>query len=221
MRTDLLDRLRGKQSSPINEQSARTGNAMAFAHYLGLPESITAAAKSAPAKVKAVAAKLTRKPAASSAPASNTPAPAPAARTTAPSATSTAPTTSQSVRDAIKADRARARRIIETGMKLGATNQAIVLAFDTPMSAAEAVAALKASQMDRADQQAGAQRHGSYRMDVRSAGATGSEPQFDPKIAADQIIAAGEKASGQTAALPSSNRTANRIVSAGALARGE
>ncbi|MFL9930871.1 hypothetical protein P0D88_16790 [Paraburkholderia sp. RL18-103-BIB-C] len=101
-------------------------------------------------------------------------------------------------------------------MKLGAANQAIVLAFDSSLTADEAVAALKAGQMDRAEQQAD-----SYRMGATSAGATDTNPRFDPKAAAARIIAAGEKASGQIAPVASSNRTAARVTAAGERARGE
>ncbi|MFL9907355.1 hypothetical protein [Paraburkholderia sp. RL17-337-BIB-A] len=86
MKTDLIGNLTGKQSSPDKKPTAGTGNAMAFAQYLGLPGRVAAAAKSAPAKAQAVAAKALRKPAASLTPAAKH-APAQGSAKPAPAAT--------------------------------------------------------------------------------------------------------------------------------------
>lgn len=171
------------------------------------------AAEAAKGKVQAAAAKLTRKPAANSAPAPRAATPAQAPAAVAP-ATDTA-----RIKQAIGAERARAAEIVAAGIKSGQVNQACAFAFDTNLSAKEAIAALAAAALDVAANTSDTRR---IRMGLDHA-STAQKSHREPtaKELADRIVAAGEKASGQTPARASSNQSANRIVAAGERARGE
>lgn len=95
-------------------------------------------------------------------------------------------------------ERMRCAAIVAAGVKAGAVNQACVFAFDTSMTASQAVAALGASQLDRPRSQGLAQRMAAN--PVPNAGIEASTATSNPtsaEAAAQAIIAAGKKRRGE------------------------
>jgi len=218
MKTIEIGRKSDKDSSTTKDVR-RPGSVSPVAHYLGFSGRVADAARSIPGKVQSAAAKLTRKPAPERVPTPRAVVSAPraAVSSSVPTPAAASAGTLQ-IKQAIAAERKRASQILAAGIKSGQVNSACVMAFDTDLTAAEAMSALTAAQSDSADQQAAAQQRGTYRTGAADPAATGK--QFDPKAAADQIVAAGEKAARGSAPAPSSNRAANRIIDAGERARG-
>jgi hypothetical protein len=187
---DLISKLTDKQSESTTPKAGRLGSAMAFAHYLGLPGRVTEAAKPTPSKVKAVAEKLTPKPIASLAPAPQVPV---TAKVTPTAPAPAASDSSRIKRQAITDERIRCAEIVAAGIKAGQTNQACALAFDSNLTAAEAIAALKAAALDSAAQGQDSRR---IRMGLIPAELTAQPSRAQPtaKELAARIIAAGERA---------------------------
>ncbi|MFL9952804.1 hypothetical protein PQR65_05255 [Paraburkholderia nemoris] len=140
-----------------------------------------------------------------------------AAATRTPSA---GPSSSSGIERAIAAERARAAEIVAAGFSAGCVKQACSLAFDTNLSAKEAIAALNAGALDAAAQTGNGRRQ---RMGLDPADPTGSTSHRAPSAeeVAAKIVAAGEKAAGRSASSTASNPVAHRILAAGERARGQ
>lgn len=98
-------------------------------------------------------------------------------------------------------ERVRCARIMAAGIKAGRVNQAGVFAFDTNLSAAQAIAALNASGLDQtlAPRASGLrERMSGVRLPIvgTDGGATALDPN-DPKAKAAAIVAAGKKRRGE------------------------
>lgn len=99
-------------------------------------------------------------------------------------------------------ERVRCARIMAAGIKAGRVNQAGVFAFDTHMSASQAIAALDASGLDQslAPRQSGLRERmsGVALPNVGAdAGASTKADPNDPKVQANAIILAGKKRRGE------------------------
>jgi len=183
MKIDSIGNASGKDSLTAKTPTARAGAALSYAHLLGLPGRVTEAAKTAPGKLHAVAAKLTRKTATS---------PASAPRAATPTLSAVAPTDTARIKQAIAVERARAAEILAAGIESGQVNQACALAFDTDVTAVEALAALNAGTLDTAARAV----EGRYiRMGLNPTQSTGdARNNLSVKELAARIIAAGERA---------------------------
>jgi hypothetical protein len=193
-----------------------------FAHYLGLPGRVSETAKTLPAKASAAVSRvLNRKPVSASASlpqASRPVAPAAVTRTPTPSA---GPSSSSGIERAIAAERARAAEILVEGIRAGCVNQACALAFDSDLTAAQAIAAINAGARDTAAQGNRLGRRMGLDPDQPTGSTSGRAPTA--KELAARIVAAGERAAtGNTSAgaVPAKS-AADRIVAAGERARGE
>lgn len=98
-------------------------------------------------------------------------------------------------------ERVRCARIMAAGIKAGRVNQAGVFAFDTSLSASQAIAALNASGLDQtlSPRTSGLrERMSGVRLPIvgTDAGAAALDPN-DPKAKAAAIVAAGKKRRGE------------------------
>lgn len=99
-------------------------------------------------------------------------------------------------------ERIRCARIVAAGVKAGRVNQACVLAFDSRLTAAQAIATLNAAALDAPKEQARTTSGLRERMSAVAApnpGANGgAAPSANPANAmADRIVAAGQRARGK------------------------
>lgn len=205
-----------KESSTNGVADAPSNAALIpFAHYLGLPGRVSETAKSLSTKASgAVSRVLNRKPASVPAPQASRPA-APAAATRAPTPSADLSGTS-SIKQAIVAERARAAEILVAGINAGCVNQACALAFDSDLTAAQAIVAISAGALDTAAQTGnGLRRRMSLDPDQPAGGTANRAPTA--KETAARIVAAGERArTGDTSRSASrTTSSANRIVAAG------
>ncbi|HBO83310.1 hypothetical protein [Cupriavidus sp. UBA2534] len=96
-------------------------------------------------------------------------------------------------------ERIRCARIIAAGIKSGRINQAAAFAFDTSLTAAQAIAALSASELDKPRGRAGlGERMAGVK--VPNVGANGGAQALDPNdpaVKAAAIVAAGKKRRGE------------------------
>lgn len=105
--------------------------------------------------------------------------------------------------DEPKAERARCARIIAHGIKNGCVHQAAVFAFDTSMSAAQAIAAINAARLDATAGKRGGLAGRMAGVQVPKVGADAapapdlSDPKVAAKVAADRIVSAAAKARGE------------------------
>ena len=193
MKIDLVNKLADKQSSSVAGATARPGNSLAFAHFLGLPDRVTEAVKAAPSKVKAVAASALRKPAASLTPAAKHE-PAQRAKTppAAPKATA-------------KASKA-ARR------------QSPAMPFSEAMNGFKPTARDQLTgTTERWHEVVNGVATGEF---IVVTSPVTRAPKVDASAIARRIIAAGEKAAGHTATRAPTNPGAASIIAAGERARG-
>jgi phage/plasmid-associated DNA primase len=104
-------------------------------------------------------------------------------------------------------ERVRCAAIVAEGIKLGSVKQACALAFDTKMTAAQAIGVLSASVADRAT-------------DTRSAAAAAPAPRRGPSIdeRMARVVTPNPGAETPESGAPS---TAEQILAAGKLRRGE
>jgi len=188
-----------------------------FAHYLGLPGRVSETAKKLSTKASgAVSRVINRKPASVPAPrASRTELLGPAIFAT-PENSGAAASSTSNVKQAIAAERARAAEILVAGINAGCVNQACALAFDSDLTAAQAIVAISAGALDTAAQTGnGLRRRMGLDPDQPAGGRANRAPTA--KETAARIVAAGERArTGDTS--PRASRTtssANRIVAAG------
>ncbi|ASW00145.1 hypothetical protein [Paraburkholderia aromaticivorans] len=98
-------------------------------------------------------------------------------------------------------ERVRCARIMAAGIKAGRVNQAGMFAFDTNLSASQAIAALNASGLDQAPAPRTSglrERMSGVRLPIvgTDAGAAALDPN-DPKAKAAAIVAAGKKRRGE------------------------
>lgn len=94
-------------------------------------------------------------------------------------------------------ERVRCAAIVAAGVKSGAVKQACVFAFDTNLTAAQAIAALGASALDKPRGQSGlADRMASVKTPVATPQAESPNPK-DPRAIAAQAIAAAARARGE------------------------
>jgi hypothetical protein len=103
-------------------------------------------------------------------------------------------------------ERVRCAAIVAEGIKLGSVKQACSLAFDTKMTAAQAIGVLKAAAADRSESNASA----------AAAPAPRRGPSIDERMA--KVVTPNPGASTPAAAAPS---VAEQILAAGKLRRGE
>jgi len=101
--------------------------------------------------------------------------------------------------ESAKAERARCAKIIAHGIAHGCVRQAGVFAFDTNMTAAQAIRALEASATDGKARSSGL-RERMAGVKVPNVGANGGTQALDPNdpaVKAAAIVAAGKKRRGE------------------------
>ena len=206
--------------------SLPSATVMQFAHYLGLP-SVSEKAKSLSTKVSGAASRvLNRKPASVPVPvpvphASRNELFGPAIFAT-PENSGAATSSASNVKQAIAAERARAAEILVAGINAGCVNQACALAFDSDLTAAQAIVAISAGTLDTAAQTGNGLRRRMGLDPDQPAGGTANRAPTAEETAA-RIVAAGERArTGDTSRSASpTTSSASRIVAAGERARGQ
>lgn len=96
-------------------------------------------------------------------------------------------------------ERARCAAIVAAGIKAGAVNQACVFAFDTTMTSKQAIAALRASALDKPKGRAGlADRMAGVKVPTATPQGE-APPASDAKAIAARAIAAAARARGEAA----------------------
>ncbi|MGB8414980.1 hypothetical protein, partial [Paraburkholderia sp.] len=139
-----------KESSSHGTTPASPNAAIPFAHYLGLGGAAEAA-KSIPSKASAAVSRMLGKTSASASRQTPKLSNAPVQAATVPAPVRAAgPSVASQIEQAVKAERTRAAEILVAGIKAGRVNQACSLAFDSSLSARQAIAALSAAVLDDA-----------------------------------------------------------------------